>query len=360
MTGRRGAFPVGIMVLAAILCAAGPVVADDTPAVDRANDDYNMAVWLYANGKYELAVEEFRAFLGKHPGHAKTAEAMLGLSGALVHLKKDDKAAGDPLGEAVKVLEDLRHKFPRFDRGAEVLFQLGQAQAARGKTKEAAAAFRELSRSKDKSYLVEWAAIRLGEVLVALHDYKAASAALGPLVEKYVTGKGADKRLKAERRRLEKIRAALDDDFEALLERAYLNLGLAQLGAGDFETSRATFEAFLKRRPSGALAETARFHLAQSLYRAGQYEQAADAYRKVASGEGPLAADAAFEVGLALYQGQKFKAAADAFADCAERFPEADRAGRARLYSGTCLYRAGDYKGAAARLAKGGGDDGDA
>ena len=360
MSMRRGAFPVGMVVLVAMLCAACPAAADDKPAADRADDDYNMAVWLYANRKYDLAVEEFRAFLSKYPDHAKTAEAMLGLSGALVHLKTGDKAVGDTIGEAVKVLEDLRKRFPKFERGAEVLFQLGQAQATRGKAKEAAAAFRELSTSKGDSYLVEWAAIRLGEVLVALRDYKDASAALGPLIDKYVTGKGADKRLKAERGRLDKIRAGLAADFESLLERAYLNLGLAQLGGGDFEASRATFEAFLKRRPSGDLAETARFHLAQSLYRAGQYEPAAEAYRKVAAGKGPLAADAAFEAGLSLYQAQKFKAAADAFADCAKRFPEAERAGRARLYSGTCLYLAGDYKGAAERLGRLAGDDGNA
>ena len=331
----------GVAVLLALAAVTGSVAAAEKSG-DKAADDYNMGVWLYGSKKYDLAAEEFRSFLQKYPDHEKVADARLGMARALLQAGKSD--------EAIAALNELRQKHPKFERIPEALFHLGQALVASGKTKEAAAVFNDLAANYADHYLAAWARARQGEALVTLKEYAEAEKALAPLVEKFLTGKDADKRLKNERDKLQKQAPGMAAGFDALLERAHLNLGLARFGAGRFDPARQTFEEFLALAPRSALAETARFHLAQSLFKAGQFDRAADAYKDVAKGKGDLAADAAFERALSLYQGKKHKDAAEAFADGAKRFPQSPRAAKARLYAGMCLYLAKDYRAAIDRL----------
>ena len=316
---------------AALLAIAAPAApaAEPEKATDKATEDYNMAAWLYGTQKFDLAAEEFRAFLQKYPNHEKGADARLGLARSLLHLGKNE--------EAVAALEELRRTAPDFERMPEALFHLGQALAAVGKPKEAADTFDEILKKHDKHYLASWARARRGEVLLALKQPDEAEKTLAPLVEEFLTGKDADKHLKAERKRLQEVAPAVAASFDSLLERTHLNLGLARLAAGRFDAARETFEEFLALASKSDLAPTARFHLAQSLYQTGQYDRAADVYAEVAKSKSPLAPDAAFEGALALYQAKKYKQAAAAFADVAKRFPDSERATKATHYAGMCL-----------------------
>ena len=330
------------LAAAVMLAAVGQTVRAAEAAGDKASDDYNMAIWLYTSKKYGLAADEFASFLKKHPGHEKAAEARLGMARALRHLEKH--------AETIAALEELRRKHPTFKKMAETLFYLGQAQVAVKKTKEAAATFEELMRTHAGHYLADWARAQRGEALMRLKDYDGTQKTLAPLIEKYLTGKNADKRLKAERERLRKLAPAVAAGFDTLLERAHLNLGLARFGAERFDAARQTFEEFLALAPKSQLAETARFHLADSLYRAGQFERAAEAYNEVAKLKGAMSPDAAFNMALALFQAKNYKDAAKAFGDCARRYPKSANAAKARLHAGTCLYLAQDYRKAIAAL----------
>ena len=341
---RSPVAPGAWCALAILLCLAAPAARAAEPAADKAADDYNMAVWLYSSRKYDLSADEFASFLKKYPTHEKAADARLGMARALLHAGKND--------EAVAALAELRQKHPDFKQMPEVMFHLGQAQVAAGRMKEAADVFDEIARKYADHYLAGWAQARRGEALVLLKNYDEAEKTLAPLVERFLTGKDAAKNLKAERDRLQKAAPNVAAGFDALLERAHLNLGLARFGAGRFDAARQAFEEFLALAPKSGLAETARFHLAQSLYKAGQFPRAAEVYGEIAKGKGEMAPDAAFEMALALYQAKKYKEAASAFGDCAKKFPKAARAGKARLYAGTCLYLAKDYRNAIDQLKK--------
>jgi len=340
----RSAARVLLWMAMVLVLAAGPAwQAGGAQPVDKAADDYNMASWLYASKKYDMAAEEFRSFLKNYPKHEKTDEACLTLARALLHLEKYDDAA--------QVLDGLRKDSPKYDRMPEVLFELGRAWAAMGKQKEAAAVLGEVIDNYGNHYLATWARDQRGSLLIALNDYDAAEKTLMPLVGWFLTGKDADKHLKAERERLAKVSPSVAAALDGLLERSHLNLGLARFAAGKFTPARGTFEEFLALAPKSAMADTARFNLAQSLYKLGDFARASQVYSAVAKTSGPYAADAAFEGGLALYQAKKYKEAAAALADCAKRFPKADRADKALLYAGTCAYLAEDYSGAARHLA---------
>ena len=187
-----------------ILGAVGQTAQAAEAASNKASDDYNMAIWLYTSKKYGLAAEEFASFLKKYPTHEKAAEARLGMARALRHVGKND--------ETIAALTELRAKHPKFEKMAETLFYLGQAQVAVGNTKEAAATFDKLTRDHAKHYLADWARAQRGEALVLLKDYDGVEKTLAPLIEKFLTGKNADKRLKTERERLRKMAPAWQPD----------------------------------------------------------------------------------------------------------------------------------------------------
>ncbi len=339
---RAGLGPALWLLVAAL---AAPALAAQRPEQggDSATDDYNMAAWLYATGKYGLAAEEFRAFLQKHPKHEKVPEAKLTLARALLRTSKPQEAAD--------LLESVGKEHDTFARRAEVLFELGRARAALGKSAEAADTFAALVKQDADHYLADWARDRRGGLLITLRQYDPAIETLAPLVEQYRTSPQADRNRRRRMEELQKVGDAVAAGFEPLLERVHLNLGIAQAGAGKYAEAKETFEEVLALGAKGDHAAAARYHLAQTLYRLGEYAQAAEAYKDVAEGKDARAADAAFERGLALYHAEKYEPAAEAFASCAKRFPDADRAGRAELYVGTCLYLAGKYDEAAKRLA---------
>jgi len=341
--GHRAPRLLVYLAAAALVASAGPALAAEAKET-KATDDYNMAVWLYGSKKYDLAAEEFEAFLAKHPSHEKAPDARLGLARALLHQKKPD--------EAIAALETLRKSHPAFKQMPVVLYHLGQAcAAAEGKGKQAAAAFDELVTKYSDHYLATWTRARLGEMRLALGDAEAAEQALAPLVERFLTGKKAEQTLKAEQERLGREAPHVARQLEPLLRRAHVNLGIARLRAERFDAARQTFEEFLALAKKSELAETARFYLAQSLYRAGEFERAADAYDDVAKNrKSPLAADAAFEKALALYQAKKYTSAAKAFRLVGQQFKDSPHAAKSQLYEGICYYLDEEYDRAVARL----------
>jgi TolA-binding protein len=308
---------------------------------EMADDDF-AAARLYASKQYEQAAEEAVAFLGRRPDDPEAPGVRLVLARSLAHLDRFDDAA--------TALEEIRHTAPAFDRLDEVVFDLGQIEMARGRLKEAVAVFDEFLRGWPDHNLADWARARQGEGAAALKQYDQAEAILAPIVRRYLTGRDADRNLKAARERIEKGAPGAGPAFDALLERAHLDLGLARFGAGRYDAARQTLEEFLALSPRSPLAETARFHLAQSVYRTGALDRAADLYAEVGRGTGPLAPVALFERALALYQLKKYRDASGVFLEAARRFPQADRAAAATLYAGTCLYQAGDWRAALERL----------
>jgi len=325
-----------------ILTFSLPVSAAE--AVDRAADDYAMASWLFAHGRYDLACDEFRDFINKYPKHEKAPEAELFLGRSLLKLEKYE--------EAVSVLKSAGRKYPLFDRMPEIIFELARAEAGAGRKKKAAELFAKLSSTYKDHYLAQWAREREAAVLMELGKYEEAERILSELIRDYWTGPDAEKKRKAEAERLAGTDPKLPPSFDLLLKKAWINLGVAQLSREKFKEAQSTFLDFLKRFPGDPLAETARFDLAQSHYNEGSYEKAASLFRKLASGEGGKKAEAAFLLGLCFYQQERYREAAETFSEFTRRFPGNRKISSARLYAGMCLYLAEDFQGAVSELTR--------
>ncbi len=315
--------------------------AEDAKAID----DYNFAAWLYNGGKYEMAVESYRNFLKIHPDHEKAPDARFGLAQALFNQ--------DNFKAAAEQYETVRDKNSDFAQMPEVLFQLGQARIGLSQFAEAEQLFAELDSSFPDHYLANWALARQGACLVSLGKSKDAEPLLQKFLIKYTLAGKPTAKAPATVEMMAKLNKAgikAGDAFLKLVERSAFYLALAQFNQDNFAAARKSFEAFLDQYPGSKLKEEAKFRLAQALYRENAFKEAAAAYKPVAKGKSDFADMAAFERGLALHKAGELKDASAVFADMAERFPASVRAPKARLYSGTLLFDAADYKRALARL----------
>jgi TolA-binding protein len=315
--------------------------AEDAKAID----DYNFAAWLYNNGKYAMATESYQNFLKNHADHAKTPDARFGLAQSFFHQ--------DNFKDAAEQYEAVRSKYSDFAQMPEVLFQLGQARIGLNQFGEAQKLFAELRTRFPDHYLADWALAREGACMISLGKPKDAEPLLQSFLAKYTAaGKPAAKVAGTVEMlgKLDKAGIKAGDAFLDLVERSVFYMALAQFNQENFTAAQKSFQDFLDQYPNSKLRPEAQFRRAQSLYRQGSFDEAAAVYKPVAEGKSDFADTAAFERGLALHKAGKLKDAAGAFAEMVERFPNSARAPKARLYSGTLLFDAGNYNGAMARL----------
>ncbi|MEI6809319.1 MAG: tetratricopeptide repeat protein [bacterium] len=335
-----------LLVAFAISCAVAIAsFAEKEKPDNKAIDDYNFAVWLYNTGKYPVAAESYRNFLQNYPGHERAADSRFGLAQALFHTDKFQEAAGE--------YEKVRAEKKDFSQGAELCFQLGQTYAALNRFADAASLFEETSSKYPSHYLADWATARRAACLISIGKNKEAEALLKTFMDDYSAGSTAIEKMPATKAMFQKMDTAgikAGDAFLSLVERSAFYYALAQFNQNSFADAQKSFEHFLSRYSDSTLKDETSFRLAQSYYRQELFAKAADRYESLAAGAGEFAASAGFERGLALYKAGKLKDAASAFAQMAGRFPKNQQAPKARLYSGTFLFEAGDYKGAIERL----------
>lgn len=342
----KSAFHKLLLISFAVSCAAMIASAAGKEQSDgKAIDDYNFAVWLYNTGKYPVAAESYANFLKNYPDHEKSADARFGLAQSLFHT--------DKFQEAAKEYEKVRSDKKDFAQGAELLFQLGQTYAALNRSPDAATLFEEVGSKYPSHYLADWAAARRAACLISMGKNKDAEVLLKTFTDSYSAGSMATEKMPATKAMFQNMDAAgikAGDAFLSLVERSTFYYALAQFNQGRFADAQKSFEHFLSKYSDSSLKDEASFRLAQSYYRQEVFARAADRYEPLAAGTGEFAASAGFERGLSLYKAGKPKDAAAAFSQMAVRYPTNSQAPKARLYSGTFLFEAGDYKGAIERL----------
>ncbi len=334
-TMRKTVFLAGLVWLGALM-SIGAAGKNDAKALD----DYNFAVWLYNSGKYDMAAETYGAFLKNYPDHERKCDARFGLAQSWFHTDKFEQAARE--------YEQVRTGHPDFSQSVEVLFQLGQTYVALGRFSEALPLFAQVREKHATHYLADWAAARQAACLISVEKYKEAEDLLNPFVEKYADGGATE--TKAMLKKMDAAGIKAGDAFASLIEKSAFNQAFAQFSLNRFGDAQKSFDRFLAKFPKSDLGEEARFRLAQAFYRQESYAKAAATYELVAAGDGSFAEAAGYEQGLALYKAGKLKESSAAFEKMTGRFPKSPQAGKARLYAGTALYEAGDFKAAIERL----------
>ena len=152
------------LALAAVVCAAAAVRADE------ADDRYAVGAAHYAAARWNLAVEEFQAFLQAYPSHPKAAQANFFLAEALIQLKR--------FAEAASCYRSYLDREPQGRLAPESLFRWGEAEYLAGQGVQAKKPLTDFMAKYPGHALAAYALPYLGDL--ALREGDAPGAATHP------------------------------------------------------------------------------------------------------------------------------------------------------------------------------------
>jgi TolA-binding protein len=328
---------VRIGLLAALCCGPAPLASATAATVARADEgdeQYQYLAGLCEKSLWDLAAREGRAFLERHPRHARAQLARYRLATALFELDRRDEAAAE--------YERLA-SVPQFEFAAESAFRLGQCRLASDQAAGAAAAFqrtRELARADEsRAYLARPAAFFHGEALFRAERFDEAEAAYRDAL----AGAQADDAYVRESRYglvwcaaragrhaevvqlAERYRAQWADDAEAAESLAEVDFLRAEALAAAGET-RAALSAY-GAIEDGALGDGALRGAAFALVALGEHAQAAERFERLLARhpDSRHAGEAALQAGIAHLRAGDAAAARRALEDVrVARGPESD------------------------------------
>jgi TolA-binding protein len=327
-----------------------------------------------AQQRDEEAFRLFDAFQRSYPDHPRAAEAQLSLAQYLIDEGNTTAAR--------RQLSSLAENPTSSDQGARALYLLGRTERERGNLEQALEYFDRVRTEYPNAQVAPAAFYALGATQVRLERYDQAARSFERLGQAFPSSPYAQNlgtALGEVYYRLERYKEAaaeLDAQFSALegtqrarahflLAEAYNQLragedavvhyrrvidqhagtpyvGPAQYGlawhylrAGEYQEAAEAFGR-VRTEQSGRLADRATYYEAVSRAQAGAPDRAIELYQTVAQ-RAPtprLAAEALYESGLLRYQQEQYGAAAAAFRSLVRDYPDAPRVGDAYYWLG--------------------------
>jgi len=279
-------------------------------------ESYRLAVGYYKRQKWDLATEEFRAFLKDLPDHPKAEKAEIYLGMSLINLRK---------------FQDAREIFRKFIA------------------------------DHDASEYLTHAMYRRGECSFLLDDYEAAEKEIAAYLEKYPKASLAPRaryNLAESKAALKKYNEAVDlyqatlseTDDQSLLNQTRFGLAKAHARLNQFDQAKEIYQK-LSAELSGESAAEALIQLADVYFDEEAFESAAATYAKLVEQypESPLVPDAELKRGMSLYGAGQFTAAAEQLSRLAD---DEQKNAEAAFWEGVSLKSAGEYARAAQVLEK--------
>jgi TolA-binding protein len=330
---------VALMLTAAVWTAV--VHADD------ADDRYAVAAGHYDQGRWRLAVDEFRGFLDAYPQHAKAVESRFFLAEALLQLKR--------YGEAVEQYQRYldRQAQGRFAR--EALFRRGEAEYLSGQAPQAKKTLTQFMRQYPRDPLGAYGLPYLGDLAIGEGDWSGAGAAYRQGLEQYPAGKlqddcrlglGRALQKQGQTDEAEKLFLALSSKRASpLAADALFQLGALQFAAGRYADAAATLEAFDQRYPTATRHSEARLAWAWSLFKLKRASEA----KKMLDGltaDRTVSVEARYWLGMIYRAEEQWSAAATVLLAGVTADPQHRLAAAMRFYAADALLRAGDPQGA--------------
>jgi TolA-binding protein len=288
------------LALAAALLATPSAAA----LADEAGDQFAVAAGHYAARRWKLAAEEFQAFLGRYPDHAKRTKALFFCAEALVQSGKFGEAQKQ-FAAVIEADESRRGDAPpKSTYGRQALFRAGECAFWANQPEQARESLGQFRQQYADdplnayvlSYLGELA-LRAGDAAAAKTDYLEAVARFpnGPTVDDCRLGLAQAHLRLDEHRQAEEILSALlqaDGHADVRVDRAdsahpirsperlgqavVANYWLGQVYKAQEQWERAAnaFQAAIAADPTHRAVEALRYHAAESLLRAQKFQAA--------------------------------------------------------------------------------------
>jgi TolA-binding protein len=298
----------------ATTAAAQPPAAKESS--DAAIRQYRDAVAFQNRQVYDLAIDEWNAFLKRFPDDPLAPAAQHYLGVCQFQLGK--------YAEAEAAFAAVLEKHANYQGINETYLNLGLTQFNQGQ-------------SGDKKKLA------------------AAAATFAKLLEKFPTGKEAPLALyyRAEalygtgkkQESLAPYKALIEKHADnALRSKALYGLGVAQQETGDPAGAIATYTSFLTDFADNPLATEVGMRAGDALLAQKKYAEAEKRFAAAAEAKDfPLADYALLRQGACLFNMQKYKEAASAYSQLIEKYPKSTYLPPATLAAGQSAFLAGDY-----------------
>ncbi len=282
---------------------------------DAAVRQYADAVLFHNRADYDLAQDEWQAFLKKFPQDPLASKAQFYLGMCQLQLKN--------FGDARTTFAAVVAKYPDFEYLDATYLNLGLANfslAQAGKPElydQAIEALKVLGAKFPQSKELPSALFYLGESNYARGKKDEAIKSWSLLVSKY-----PDNSRRAD---------------------ALYNLGVAQEETGKVDQAAATFESFLKDYPNDAHAVEVGLRKGNTLYSAGKFAEAEKRFAAAAAAPGFANADyATLRQAASLAEQKKYLEAAKLYVTIPAKFSKSVHVHAAELAAGNCYYLAGD------------------
>ena len=276
-------------------------------AADEAIDDYNVAVGLFKQSRWNQSADQFRKFLKSYEKHEKAPLARLYLGLALVE-SKEFKAAREELRKFA--LENRQN--PNL---GQARYRIGECSYLLDDLPAARTELEGFIRDFPEDPLREHAYPYLGDTLLRLNDATAALKIFDLAIEKFPKG-------------------ALIEDAKFGRARSLESLKRSDEAIAQYQE--------LAEKKDGLRAADAQFYLGASYFERNQFAEAVTAYEMIARDfpDSPLVSAAQLNAGYALFKSGNFKDAATHFEQAAKVPSQQPAAG---FWQGRSLKSLGDY-----------------
>lgn len=297
-----------------------------------------------AAGLWEEAEEAARSFLERWPDSRHAPAVLQVLGTALYNQGRYEEMAA--------VYEELLKLYPTAPEAAHAHYWLGWDAARRGEPALAAARFEAVVKDFPDSAYRGDALLRLGIARIAMGEEPAAAEAFLrvqeenlPLPDEQALWLGRWLLKNGDPARAREVFSAVEGSTldPEMAQAALAGLGEALRLLGDVGASRETFERLLERYPEGSYRGEAHLGLGRLARRAGLREEAVRQFKEaVASSTGRAAALALIELAQMDEEAGNHEEAARSYLRVAILYPFEDLAAGALLAAGRELLAAGD------------------
>ena len=231
----------------------------------KENADFKLAVNLYNDKLYDLAVEQFNAFINLYPNTAEGIEAHFYLGLTQSKLGKHD--------EARFTFQNFALAYPENGKAAEAWMNAAEEYAAMNNEREAAMAFERVKTFHPKSKFAPIALSKAADCYEQLGDEENANRVLRMLTEEYTTDEVLPARLriaemlnaegKFEQARQECMHVKDATNDVSLKARSLLILGQSFIGLGKTSEAEEAFSDIVKNFKSTSSYPKALFKLGE-------------------------------------------------------------------------------------------------